>query len=310
MRKWLKSTDTIIFTVRDKTAYITLNRPERRNALTMKMLQELHDALLEADDLTDVHSVVLAGAGPDFCAGWDLAGNDLNPVSAPVSAAANSAVPGIGAAGEEKAPSYRSASANIDDDSWQLERINELRMIAFDMHKPMICRLHGNCIANGSDIAFLCDLLIADENASIGYPPVRVQGSPAAHMWLYHVGPQWAKRFLLTGDSISGRDAERIGLVLKAVPAAELDDEIADLTRRFAAISPDLLACNKRIVNMGLELMGARTLQRLASETDARGHLSNGRLEFRRTAQEHGVKEAVRRRDAPFGDGRIRMRKT
>ncbi len=302
MRKWLKSTDTIIFAVRDKTAYITLNRPERRNALTMKMLQELHEALLEADDLTDVHSVVLAGAGPDFCAGWDLAGNDLNPTSA--SAAGSAPVDGA------EAPSYRSASANIDDDSWQLERINELRLVAFDMHKPVICRLHGNCIANGSDIAFLCDLLIADENASIGYPPVRVQGSPAAHMWLYHVGPQWAKRFLLTGDSISGRDAERIGLVLKAVPAAELDAEIADLTRRFAAISPDLLACNKRIVNLGLELMGARTLQRLASETDARGHLSSGRMEFRKTAQEQGVKEAVRRRDAPFGDGRIRVGKT
>ena len=104
MRKWLKSTDTITFAVRDKTAYITLNRPERRNALTMKMLQELHDALLEADDLTGVHSVVLAGAGPDFCAGWDLAGNDLNPVSA----AAN----GAEASGAET-PSYRSASANI-----------------------------------------------------------------------------------------------------------------------------------------------------------------------------------------------------
>jgi enoyl-CoA hydratase len=305
MRKWLKSTDTITFGVRDKTAYITLNRPQRRNALTMKMLHELHDALLEADDLNDVHSVVLAGAGPDFCAGWDLAGNDLNPVSAPASE-----VGGGAPAGTDETPSYRSASANIDDDSWQLERINELRMIAFDMHKPVICRLHGNCIANGSDLAFLCDLLIADENASIGYPPVRVQGSPAAHMWLYHVGPQWAKRILLTGDSISGRDAEHIGLVLKAVPAGQLDEEIADLTRRFAAISPDLLACNKRIVNLGLELMGARTLQRLASETDARGHLSSGRMEFRKTAQEHGVKEAVRRRDAPFGDGRIRMRKT
>lgn len=297
MRKWLQSTDTITFAVRDKTAYITLNRPERRNALTMKMLQELHDALLEADDRTEVHSVVLAGAGQDFCAGWDLAGNDLNPVSA---AARNAPANG-------PAPSYRSASANIDDDSWQLERINELRMIAFDMHKPVVCRLHGHCIANGSDLAFLCDLLIADENASIGYPPVRVQGSPAAHMWLYHVGPQWAKRFLLTGDSISGRDAERVGLVLKAVPAADLDEEIADLTRRFAAISPDLLACNKRIVNLGLELMGARTLQRLASETDARGHLSAGRMAFRNNCQELGVKEAVRRRDAPFGDGRIRL---
>ncbi|WP_175907639.1 MULTISPECIES: crotonase/enoyl-CoA hydratase family protein [Burkholderia] len=297
MRKWLKSTETLLFSVRDKTAYITLNRPERRNALTMKTLQELHDALLEADDRMDVHSVVLAGAGLDFCAGWDLAGNDLNPVASATAADA-----------DEDTPVYRSASANIDDDSWQLERITELRMVAFDMHKPVICRLHGNCIANGSDIAFLCDLLIADENASIGYPPVRVQGSPASHMWLYHIGPQWAKRFLLTGDSISGRDAERLGLVLKAVPAAQLDEEIADLTRRFAAISPDLLACNKRIVNLGLELMGARTLQRLASETDARGHLSAGRMAFRRNCQELGVKEAVRQRDEPFGDGRIRLR--
>jgi enoyl-CoA hydratase len=178
-------------------------------------------------------------------------------------------------------------------------------MVMFDMHKPVIARVQGNCLANGTDIALLADLVIVANDAKIGYPPVRAQGSPPCHMWLYHMGPQWAKRMLLTGDLLRGRDAARVGLALESVPAAKLDEHVDALATRIAAIAPDLLACNKRIVNLGLELMGAKTLQRLASENDARGHLSAGRMQFRRSIEEHGLKEAVRRRDLSFGDGEV-----
>jgi enoyl-CoA hydratase len=181
----------------------------------------------------------------------------------------------------------------------------ELRLVTFDMHKPVIAKIQGNCIANGTDIALLADMIITAHDAKIGYPPVRAQGSPPSHMWLYHMGPQWAKRLLLTGDLMRGRDAAKAGLALQSVPAAKLDAHVDELASRIAAISPDLLACNKRIVNLGLELMGAKTLQRLASEMDARGHLSDGRMAFRRAIQEHGLKEAVRRRDAAFGNGEV-----
>jgi enoyl-CoA hydratase len=293
MAKWLKTTDTITFEVKNKIASITLNRPEKRNALNQRALQEIRDALLEADDLTNVHCIILGGAGKDFCSGWDLTSGESSPVA---EAAAMS-----GAA----KPEYRSQTATIDDDTWQLERMLELRLVMFDMHKPVIARVQGNCIANGTDIALLADLVIVAHDAKIGYPPVRAQGSPPSHMWLYHMGPQWAKRMLLTGDLLRGRDAARVGLALESVPAAKLDAHVLALAERIATIAPDLLACNKRIVNLGLELMGAKTLQRLASENDARGHLSAGRMQFRQSIEELGLKEAVRKRDAAFGNGEV-----
>jgi enoyl-CoA hydratase len=126
-------------------------------------------------------------------------------------------------------------------------------------------------------------------------------------MWLYHVGPQWTKRLLLTGDSVTGTEAAQIGLALKAVPAEVLEDEVEQLARRLALVDRELLAANKRVVNLGLELMGARTLQRLAVEIDARGHLAASAAGFRQNATELGLREALRRRDAPFGDGRARV---
>ena len=293
MGKWLKTTDTIRFEVERKIATITLNRPEKRNALNQQSLQELRDALLEADDLTSVHCIVIGGEGRDFCAGWDLTSGEASPVQE------------AAAASTGQMPEYRSQTATIDDDSWQLERMLDLRMVLFDMHKPVIARVQGNCLANGTDIALLADLVVVANDARIGYPPVRAQGSPPSHMWLYHMGPQWAKRMLLTGDLLRGRDAARVGLALESVPATKLDAHVDALATRIAAIAPDLLACNKRIVNLGLELMGAKTLQRLASENDARGHLSAGRMQFRRSIEELGLKEAVRRRDEAFGDGEV-----
>jgi enoyl-CoA hydratase len=126
-------------------------------------------------------------------------------------------------------------------------------------------------------------------------------------MWVYNCGPQWAKRLLLTGDTITGREAQIIGLVMKAVPSEHLRNEVEGLAARMALIDPDLLAANKRIVNLGLELMGARTLQRLAAENDGRAHLAPGTQRFRRLAQGEGLKAALKARDAEFGDGRARV---
>jgi len=156
-------------------------------------------------------------------------------------------------------------------------------------------------------VALLCDMVIAAEDAVFGFPPARDLGALPNNMWLYNVGPQWAKRLTLTGDTITGAEAAHIGLVLKAVPAVLLEAEVEGLLDRLALIDPDLLAANKRIINVGLELMGARTLQRLAIENDARAHLAARGGEFSRTVREKGLKEALRARDAKFGDGRARV---
>lgn len=288
MRKWLKSTEFITFDIEGAIATITLNRPEKRNALSRALLRELREALLEADDLRAVRVVILKGAGKDFCAGYDVSGP---------------------APGDGWDPSlYRQpGSISIADDTWRLERNQADIMTLFDMHKPVIAAVHGNCVAGGTDLALCCDLVIAARDARIGFPATRAMGTPPMHMWLHNVGPQWAKRMLLTGDSLTGRDAAKIGLVLKAVPAARLGDEAKALAGRMALIDADLLAANKRIVNMGLELMGARTLQRYSAETDARSHQSAAAKEFGRVAREEGLGKAFKRRDQPFGDEYVQL---
>jgi enoyl-CoA hydratase len=213
----------------------------------------------------------------------------------------------VGTARAAKDAATQRGWQTFDDDVWQLERLQRLRIAPFELHKPVVAQVHGACLAGGTDLVLYCDLVIAAEDARFGFPPARDLGSLPSQMWLYHVGPQWAKRLLLTGDGISGADAAAIGLALKAVPADLLAQEVEQLLDRFALIHPDLLAANKRIVNLGLELMGARTLQRLAIENDARAHRTPAFDEFGRRAREHGLKEAMRMRDEPFGDGRARV---
>lgn len=278
--------ELIIYEVRDGAARITLNRPEKLNAISFQMLEELNHALWEADDDTAVHAVALAGAGRAFCAGYDLA-------AAPRPT-------------ERDGRTYR-GSRTFDDDTWQLERSQRLRMVLFDMHKPTIAQVHGYCLAGGTDLVTMCDIVICADDARFGFPPARDLGVLPSQMWLYHVGPQWAKRLLLTGDTVTGAEAAQLGLALKAVPAALLEAEVEGLLARMALIDTDLLTANKRIVNIGLELMGARTVQRLAAEMDARGHLAASAAEFRRTARDKGLREALRERDARFGDGRARV---
>ena len=280
------SFESIVYEVADGVARITLNRPEKLNAISPQMLRELHDALWEADDDTAVHCVVLRGAGRAFCAGYDLAGP---PTTA-----------------ERDGRTYRGAST-FDDDAWQMEKAQRLRMALFDMHKPVIAQVHGYCLAGGTDLATLCDILVCADDAKFGFPPGRDLGVLPTQMWLYHVGPQWTKRLLLTGDTVNGVEAAQIGLALKSVPVDALEAEVEGLARRMALVDRELLAANKRIINLGLELMGARTLQRLAVEIDARGHQAASAGQFRRNARDHGLREALRMRDAPFGDGRARV---
>jgi enoyl-CoA hydratase len=283
----MPTTEHIVYETAGGVARITLNRPEKLNAISPTMLRELHDALWDADDDTSVHCVILKGAGRAFCAGYDL--------SRPA---------GYGAGEQTK---QRRGTRSFDDDSWQLERAQRLRMALFDMHKPVVAPVHGWCLAGGTDLITLCDIVICADDARFGFPPGRDLGVLPTQMWLYHVGPQWTKRLMFTGDSITGTEAQQLGLVLKAVPADALEAEVEGLAARMTLVDAELLAANKRAVNLGLELMGARTMQRIACEIDARGHQVASAGRFRDNVREHGLREALHRRDAPFGDGRARV---
>jgi enoyl-CoA hydratase len=289
---YMSGFETILYRREDGFARITLNRPQKLNALSYVMQKELSEALWEADQDTAIHSVVLEGAGRAFCAGYDLSGADGE---VPVSSAE-----------DKRARSYR-GHRSLDDDAWQLERQQRWRMALFDMHKPVIAKVHGYCLAGGCDLALMCDMVIAAQAATFGFPPARDLGALPNQFWVYHCGPQWAKRLMLTGDTITGAEAQSIGLVLKAVPEDDLESEVSGLAARLALIDPDLLSANKRIINLALELMGARTLQRLAAENDVRGHNTRAAAAFRQSVQEKGLKATLRARDAVFGDGRARV---
>jgi enoyl-CoA hydratase len=293
--KWLKSAETISFEVADHVARIILNRPEKRNALSALTLRELNQAMLEADDLKQVHVILLSGAGKDFCAGYDL--NDSYGGGADTASAYDPAL-------------YRSRAGTLDDDIWNMERQQDLSLVIPSLHKPVIAKIQGNCLAGGTDLAFSCDIVMAADNARIGFPAARANGTPPSNLWLYHCGPQWAKRMLFTGDTISGLDAARIGLVLESYPAEEVDFEAGEMARRIAAVDAEILATHKRVINAQLELMGAMSSQRMALELDARAHLSVGprRSKFRKDMAELGLKDALKNRDEPFGDGKVKLR--
>lgn len=274
------SYEHIRYEFEDGRARIILSQPKTHNAITAQMLEELEHACWEADDDPEVHCVILKGDGRSFCTGFNMG-----------------KLPG-----QRRGPGRRGARSH-DDDTWHIERTNRQIWALWQMHKPSIAQVHGYCLAGGTGLALACDMVISADDAKFGFPAARSNGSLPLNLWLYHCGPQWTKRLTLTGDSILGMDAARIGLVMKSVAADRLEEEVEGLADRLALIDSDLLAANKRIVNLGLELMGAETLQRVAAENDARAHHAEGLREFVREMKEHGLREAIRLRDEPFGDG-------
>jgi enoyl-CoA hydratase len=223
-----------------------LNRPEKGNSMSPELLDALHEGLLAADGDPETHAVLISGTdrSRDFCTGFFTSG----------------------------APRSRGGHASLEEEILGIEMLQRKLQVVFDMHKPVVAKVHGRCLAGGTDLAFLCDIVIASDDARFGFPPHRDMGTSPTNQWLYHCGPQWAKRLLFTGDLIGAPDAARIGLILKSVPRADLDREAHGLMRRMAKIDPALLASHKRAVNLGLELMGARTFQRLSAELDGRAH--------------------------------------
>ena len=197
----------LTYEVEKGRARIMLNRPDKRNALSIELVEELRTALWEADDDKSVHCVILKGAGSSFCAGYDLT---------PAKTVKSDDI-------------ERRKNRGIDDDAWQIERCQRCLRTLTEMHKPSIAQIHGHCYAGGTDLALYCDILISADNASIGYSALRNMGAAPNQMWLYHIGPQWAKRLLLTGDTVTGEDAAKIGLVLKSVPEEFLSREVEGL---------------------------------------------------------------------------------
>lgn len=256
-----------------KVRRLTLNRPDKRNALSFALLDALEAAVEDATDDPETSVIVLRGAGRGFCAGFDLT-----------------------------PPAEAKRPPDIWSDRERLRRLASRMESIWYCPLPVVAQVHGFAMAGGSDLALHCDLLVASEDARIGYPPVRDLGVPPTNLWVYRLGPQTAARLLLTGDSLSGREAFRLGLATAVFAPSEIEDGTLALAQRLALVGREMLIGNKHVINRAVDLMGRPVLGRFAEAEDALAHSSATSQAFRRSAFEHGLKEALARRDGPFAE--------
>ncbi len=251
---------------------LTLDRPEVRNAISGELGELIAVTVERAGDDPAIRAIVIRGAGKAFCAGYEL--------------------------GPDSAYGTRDHGESVA----HLRTISRRWERVLDAPLPVIAQVHGHCLAGGTDLVAHCDLVIVAEDARIGFPAVRSMGVALTQMWIYHVGPQWAKRLLLTGDTMTGRMAERIGFALEAVPADQLERTAMALAQRIALVEREMLIGNKRVINYGLDLMGRSVLQDFAAEQDALAHQTAPAKAFAARARADGLRAALRARDEPFGD--------
>jgi enoyl-CoA hydratase/carnithine racemase len=268
---------TLTYETRDRKAYISLNRPERLNAIDDVMPGEIRDTVERANADETVRVIVLQGTGRAFCSGYDLK---------------------LFAEGE-------AAERWPQTDPWDPVRdLREMKRNTDDFFtlwrslKPTICKVRGYAVAGGSDIALSCDLLVMADDAKIGYPPARVWGCPTTAMWVYRLGAQRAKRMLLTGDLIDGTTAAEWGLALEAVPESQLDARVEQLADRIASVPTNQLVLQKLMVNQAYENMGLANTQLVATLFDGIArHTAEGKW-FEELARSEGFHAAVEWRDS------------
>jgi enoyl-CoA hydratase len=261
-------------------ARLTLNRPARGNGITRELVLELERCVERADGDPAVHALLLEGNGKGFCGGYDLVEY-----------------------GEGTIPNHDPAEPwDPMVDYAMMSRNVRAFMSLFQCSKPVVCKVHGFCVAGGTDMALCSDLLVIAEDAKIGYPPARVWGSPTTSMWAYRLGPQRAKRLLFTGDSLTGVEALEWGLAIEAPPAIELDERAQALVERIARMPVNQLQMMKLLVNQSLFSQGLQTTQMVGTMFDGIARHTREGYAFQELAGRDGFRAAVRARDEPFGD--------
>ena len=267
---------TVLYEKKGRVAYIILNRPDRLNAINDEMPPEIERAVQRADSDPNVHVMIVEGAGKAFCSGYDLSEY-----------------------GEQN-----STSSVIQDMPWDpiqdyqfMWRNTQHFKALWRAMKPVICKVHGFAVAGGSDIALCADMTIMAEDAEIGYMPTRVWGTPTTAMWVQRLGPEKAKRMLFTGDKINGVEAENMGLILKSVPKAKLNEEVELLAQRMATVPINQLAMQKMLVNQAMETSGLMQTQKMATLFDGISRHSPEGIAFKQRVEKVGWKQAVEERD-------------
>jgi enoyl-CoA hydratase len=296
----MESLATLTYEAGDRVARITLNRPERGNGITPRMPAEIADCVERANLDPEVHVIALAGNGTGFCGGYDLVASaegdmgGLEGAEAPPGSPVDPAVIGANHAPE-------SNWDPVTDFQFMWRNVRGF-MSLFHSEKPVVCKVHGYCVAGGTDMALCSDLLVIGSDAKIGYPPARVWGSPTTALWAARVGAMRAKRLLLTGDSLTGEQAVEWGLATESAPPDELDGRFEQLLERVARMPLNQLVMMKMLVNQSLYSQGLHQTQLLGTFFDGVARHTEAGHAFVRRAAAEGFREAVRERDEPYGD--------
>jgi enoyl-CoA hydratase len=292
---------TLAYEVTGRIARIVLDRPERGNGITRRLVSELEQCVERADLDPAVHAILLVGNGKGFCGGYDLVESAEGqgrlgeeglapPPGSPLD-------PAVMAANHDPAGTW---DAMVD--YAMMSRNVRAFMSLFHCGKPVVCKVHGFCVAGGTDMALCSDLLVIAADAKIGYPPARVWGSPTTSMWMHRLGPQRAKRLLFTGDSLSGVEALEWGLAIEAPPPEQLDERTEILLDRIARVPINQLRMMKLLVNQSLYAQGLHSTQALGTLLDGVARHTSEGYAFQQRATQAGFRDAVRERDEPFGD--------
>ncbi|GIW44818.1 MAG: enoyl-CoA hydratase [Candidatus Binatia bacterium] len=290
------SAEPVLYEERDTLGVITLNRPEKLNTLNEAMIQGIADAIERATLSEGVRCIILRGAGRAFSAGYDLtAGGEEGAGFRPRFAAPHP-------------PPRPGAWDPVRDLAFMGHNVRRF-MSLWECPKPVIAQIHGYCMGGATDLALCADLIFMAEDAIIGYPPSRIFGTPTTMLWVYRVGLERAKQFLLSGDEIDAPTAQRIGLCSRVFPANRLAEETEAYARRFQYIPANQLALNKILINHTIELMGLRPTQLLGTLFDGIARHTEEALQWVESFKELGFRQVIRRRDAPFGDYGEKQRK-
>jgi enoyl-CoA hydratase len=275
------SFETIEYSAGKGIARLVLNRPERLNAINRQLIEDFRGAVRAANEDAAVRVIVLSGAGRAFCAGYDL---------------------DWGTKAEDATQKAMGGQWDPVRDYVGMSQNVRAFMSLWESPKPVIAQVHGWCVGGGTDMALCSDLIYMAEDAQIGYPPARVWGEPTTMMWVFRLGLEHAKRLMLTGQALTGIEAERIGLASKALPEADLADAVTEIAGRLATIPLNQLVMSKLLVNQAYENMGLRTSQAMGTFMDGIARHTPEGIAWRDMAMKEGFREAVRRRDAPWAD--------
>ncbi|MBW2232472.1 MAG: crotonase/enoyl-CoA hydratase family protein [Deltaproteobacteria bacterium] len=272
---------------RESIAIITLDRPEKLNTLTEDVIRGLADSIDAATESKQVRAIVLRGEGRVFTAGYDLVAGAEGGWSSPYDA---------------PSPEPRAGAWDpVRDMQWMAKNVERFMKI-WHCPKPVIGQIHGFAVGGATDLVLCCDQLMMADDAYIGYAPSRIFGTPTTMLWVYRLGLEHAKQFLLTGEAIDAETALRIGLVSRLYPADELAMRVEEYAQRFQHIPANQLALNKLLINQAYENMGLRTTQLLGTFFDGVTRHTEEAYRWAESFREKGFREVIRERDAPWGD--------